>query len=127
MNDSNFSFLICLRSFTPFLDFLYLFSGNAADEDSSDDLQKRDFNFLSKEIGSDWKRFARQFNIEDYKISNIKNKSTEVHDRCFNVFKELARRYGSVKWKPIEMALKELGLKLAVTNYLSWKSTPENV
>lgn len=125
LDDSNFSFLRCLKSFTPFPDFFF-FSENLDDEDRSD-LQKRDFNFLSKEIGSAWKRFGRQFNIEDYEIVNITNKSSQVHDRCFNVFMDLKARYGSVKWKPIEMALQKLGLVSAISNYLSRKSTPENV
>ena len=99
----------------------FYFSGNPDDEDSNDGLQKKDFNFLSKEIGSTWKRFARQFDIEDYKVIEITNKSSRLRDKCYDVFLELAARYGSVKWKPIKMALQELELVPIIRKYLSSK------
>lgn len=87
-----------------------------------------DLYFLSKEIGGNWKRFARQFNIEDDKVDHIANTVIRHQDRCFKVFHELTRRDGSVKWKPIEMALQELGLMSTISNYLSWKKrTHESV
>ena len=99
----------------------FYFSGNPDDEDSNDGLQKKDFNFLSKEIGSTWKRFARQFDIEDYKVIEITNKSSRLQDKCYNVFMDLKARYGSVKWKPIKMALQELELVPIIRKYLSSK------
>ena len=97
LDDSNFSFLRSSGSLLLFLKCYFL--GNPDDEDSSDSLQKKDFNFLSKRIGPDWKRFARQFNIEDNKVSDITNKSSRCQDRCYDVFNELSAHYGSVKWK----------------------------
>ena len=70
---------------------------------------------------------GRQFKAEDYEIVNITNKSSQVHDRCFDVFMELKARCGLVKWKPIEMASQKLGLVFTISNYLLWKCTPENI
>ena len=109
------------------LSLKFYFLGNPDDEDSSDSLQKKDFNFLSKEIGLYWKRFARQFNIEDNKVEDIANKSSRFKDKCYYVFLELTAHYGLVKWKLIEMALQELELVSTISNYLSWKRAPENV
>ena len=103
----------------------FYFSGNPDDEDGNDGLQKKDFNFLSNKIGSTWKRLARQFDIEDYKVIEITNNSSRFQDKCYNVFLELAARYGSVKWKPIKMALQELELGWIIPKYLSWKD--ENI
>ena len=91
------------------------FSGNPGDEDKS--LQEPHFNFLSTEIGPTWKRFARQFDIEDNKIVEITKSCNRDQDGCFKVFKELERRDGSVKWKPIEMALQELELVNIISKY----------
>ena len=91
------------------------FSGNPGDEDNS--LQKPHFNFLSTEIGPTWKRFARQFDIEDNKIVEITKKYSRDLDGCYMVFEELERRDGSVKWKPIEMALQELELVNIISKY----------
>ena len=93
------------------------FSGNPGDEDKSNSLQNLRFNFLLAEIGPTWKRFTRQFNIEDNKIVEITKSSCWYLDGCYNVFHELKRRYGSVKWKPIEMALQELELVNTISKY----------
>ena len=113
---------IFFEVFTKFYPFSqnFNFSGNL-DIGDSYALKKRDFHFLSKEIGSTWKRFARQFDIEDRKIVDITNHFSWDRDRCYIVFRELTVRYGSVKWKPIEMALQELGLDQIIRMYLSWK------
>ena len=88
----------------------------------------RDLHFLSVHIGRRWKRFARQFNIEDDKVDHIANTDSQCQDKCFKVFDELTRRDGSVKWKPIENALRELRLMSTILEYLSRKNpTHKNV
>ena len=87
-----------------------------------------DLYFLSEEIGRHWKRFARQFNIEDDKVDHIANTDSRYEDKFFKVFDELTRRDGSVKWKPIENALRELRLNATIFKCLSWKNrTHKNV
>ena len=125
LNDSNINFLRCLRSSSPFQKFC--FSGNPDDQDKSDILENKEFNFLSGKIGSAWKRFARQFDIEDNKIVDFTKNCKREKDGCFQVFRELTARYGLVKWKPIEMALQELELDQIISNYKSWtQHTHEN-
>ena len=99
----------------------FYFSGNPDDADKSNALTNRDFTSLSEKIGGDWKRFARQFNIEDNKIADITKKSDRELDGCFQVFRGLEARDGSVKWKPIKMALEELALDRVISEYLSEK------
>ena len=107
--------------------FLY-FSGNHDDDDDDDDdddkidtLTPKDFRFLSVRIESNWKRFARQLLIEEYKIDDIADKKDRGQDRCFKVFNELMKREGSVDEKPIKMALKEIKLDMVISEFILGK------
>ena len=80
-------------------------------------MEKKHFNALSKEIGTRWKRFARHLNIPDYITDNIANQYGNDQSRCYNVFCQLERSHGSVKWKLIQTVLQELELNKIILDF----------
>lgn len=84
-------------------------------------MKKEDFIFLSKRIGTDGKRLARQLNINDQDVKDIEKTSSRQLEGFHDVFRLLKILDGSVKVNKIKMACKEIGVTQEVLEYLSEK------
>ena len=87
------------------------------DKDVSQILTDKDFVFLSKNIGKNWKRFARHVNIEDNEIDEIIESPVRNEDKCYKVFKELERKQELVNWSSIKKALEKIELYQLITKF----------
>ena len=71
---------------------------------------------ISQKVGREWKRFARNFDIEDEVIDGIDEDGDlpTFRDKCHQVFKKL--EVGRVvKWNLIKEALDEIGKSNIIT------------
>lgn len=87
------------------------------DKDASQILTDKDFVFLSKNIGKNWKRFARHVNVGDNEIDEIEVDTVRNQDKCLKVFKELERKQKSVNWTFIKKALQEIELHQLIAEF----------
>ena len=61
-------------------------------------------------VGYDWKRLARNLEIEDEFIDNIdfSNDSLSLEDKCWEVFKEYLRKHGSIEREFLNSVLEDI-------------------
>ena len=62
-------------------------------------------------VGYDWKRLARNLEIEDEFIDNIdlSNDSLSLEDKCWEVFKEYIRKHESINREFLNSILEDIG------------------
>lgn len=62
-------------------------------------------------VGYDWKRLARNLEIEDEFIDNIdlSNDSLSLEDKCWEVFKEYLRKHESIEREFLNSILEDIG------------------
>ena len=64
---------------------------------------------ISRNIGHEWKRLARNLNIDDAEIDNIAQDTlSSLTDKCRGIFKVLGKK-SKITWDIIEEALYETG------------------
>lgn len=73
---------------------------------------------ISQKVGKDWKRFARNFDIEDEVVDEIDEDGVlpTLQDKCHQVFKKLEVDK-VVKWNLVKEALHEIGKRNIITEF----------
>ena len=73
---------------------------------------------ISLKVGREWKRFARNFDIEDEVIDDIDEDGDlpTLQDKCHQVFKKLEEDK-VVKWNLVKEALDEIGKRNIITEF----------
>ena len=68
------------------------------------------YSFISEEIGAEWKRLARNLNVDDITIDEICGDKTvnRFKDKCESVFSKLKGKT-KVTWELVKEALHEIG------------------
>ena len=74
--------------------------------------------FISQKVGKEWKRFARNFDIEDEVIDDIEEDADlpTLQDKCHQVLKKLEVDK-VVKWNLVKEALHEIGKRNIITEF----------
>lgn len=79
---------------------------NLDHESPNNELDDDMLNFLSEKIGMEYKRLARNLDINDQEIEEIDNiRNLNLQDKCFRVFRKLKRDNGIVEWNQVKKAL----------------------
>lgn len=76
--------------------------------------------FLSKKVGKNYKRLARNLDISDSCIDDIEHAKLSYHEeKCSRVFRQLKREYGIVKWNQIKKALQAFHQTQIISDFIS--------
>ena len=76
--------------------------------------------FLSKKVGRNYKRLARNLEISDSCIDDIEHDKLPYHgEKCLRVFRHLKRKYGIVKWNQIKKALQAFHQTQIISDFIS--------
>lgn len=73
---------------------------------------------ISQKVGKEWKRFARNFDIEDEVLDDIDENGdlATLQDKCREVFQKLEAEK-AVKWNLVKEALDEIGKRNVITEF----------
>ena len=77
--------------------------------------------YISQRVCREWKRFARNFDIEDEVIDDIEESGglTNLQDKCLQVFKKLEVDK-AVKWNLVKEVLHEIGKLNVIAEFEEW-------
>ena len=75
--------------------------------------------FLSRKIGREYKRLARNLEMEDEVIDEIESKKCRMEEKCRQIFLELKRLDGYAEWTRIKRALEAFDQIEIISEFLS--------
>ena len=70
--------------------------------------------FISHKITKNWKRFARNLEVDDEAIDQIEDTENLFKERVIAVMHYVNTKKGDLKWNKTKNALKEIGLDFVI-------------